>query len=315
VLKQREAVLTLTRKRPEKVRQHTVPKRYLRGTTLDDSHLIQYDRETERHCSVNVDDASVVKRIYSIKRSDGQFDDCIEDYFMKLEEKSLPILQKLVNGRSPTKPEKCIFALYIARQMQRGRFMASFALTEAEKFKDHAFVLKVIEASRDEMAARYGEQNLAAALSEFKSSGAGVDVGDKTYLRFLIPTTPPYAALIADLNWRIETSTDAFFATSDQPPCVRRRGEPVNPDIVGLLEDEAELYFPLNKTNSLIVSKRRERKRRKKVNASRVRELNRITVINAFRFIFAPETDSVLESLIDEHKDDRIRFREMSWHE
>ncbi|NQT17759.1 MAG: DUF4238 domain-containing protein [Planctomycetes bacterium] len=306
--------MTPTPNRPEKVRQHTVPKHYLRGFTLEDSHLVQYDRDTGRQCSTNVDNASVVKRMYSFRRPDGQWDDCIEDYFMRLEAKSRPILQKLVNGHAPTKPEKCIFALYIARQMQRGHFMANFALTEAAKFKDHDFVLKMLEANRKELAAQYGEQKLEALMRDFKASGVGVEIDDKTYLRFLVPATPPFAAIIADLHWRIETASEGLFATSDQPPCVRRRGQPVNPNFVGLLETDAELYFPLDKLNMLIVSNKRERRGRKKVSPLRVLELNRITIINAFRFIFAPEANSVLESLVDEHKDDRIRFKEMRWY-
>ena len=303
----------MQRNRPEKIRQHTVARRYLKGFTVDEDQLIQYDREMSTCYPVSVDDASVVKRIYSIQQPNGEWDDSIEDYFMQLEGDAGPILENLIAGQTPTKSEKCVFALYLARQMQRGQFMADFARREALRFRDPRFLVTFLEKHHQQLAAQCGEQELDKAIREFAAHPQGVDIDPKTYLRVLIPETPPYAAMIADLHWRVERSRKSFFVTSDQPTCVRRRGQPVNPRVVGLLVEDAELYFPLNKNRLLIASKTRPRDWKTDVGVPRVREINRIIVIHAFRFVFAPAEDRVLELLIDEHKQDRVRFPEIPW--
>lgn len=302
----------MTAKKPEKVRQHTVPKSYLKGFTLEGDQLVQYDRDTGKAMTVNIKDASVVKRIYSLQQADGKWNDSIEDYFMRLETDAIPRLDRLAQGHLPTHQDKCIMALHIARQMQRGRFLADFAQREASKFLDHEFTLKILEANQQKFIAKHGK-TFETALEEFKQAKHGFEIDPKTYLRYILPETPAIAAPIADFHWRIERARGAYFVTSDNPVCVRRRGEPVNPRVVGLLLPNAELYFPLNKTTMLIVSQVPSRDWKRTVRPARVRELNRIIVISAFRFVYAPAVDPEIEALIQEHMQDRIRFEDMPW--
>src|SRR4029450_12537179 len=113
----------MDRNRPEKIRHHTVPKRYIKGFSVADDAVVQYDRESLNCVNVKLKDASVVRRMYSVKCRDGTWDDSIEDYFMKLEEATGPILENLLAGNRPTRAEQCKFALYIARQMLRGQYV------------------------------------------------------------------------------------------------------------------------------------------------------------------------------------------------
>lgn len=304
----------MERNRPEKIRHHTVPQRYLKGFSVADEVLVQYNRESLNGVHVNLKDASVVRRMYSVKRRDGTWDDSIEDYFMKLEEATGIILENLLAGNRPTKEEQCKFALYIARQMQRGQYIAAFARNEAAKFLDHDFVLKMFETNRGELESRYGDKRIADALAAFQQTDDGVNIDDKTYLRHLIASTPPFAAIIADMHWRLERADEPGLSTSDHPVAVRRRGQAVNGNVVGLLDDDAELYFPLDRSTMLICSTRSERDWKRAVGKLRVRELNRITVINAFRFVFTPSRDAVVEALLREHKGDCVRLKEMAWH-
>lgn len=300
------------RNRPEKVRQHTVPKRYLRGFASPEDRLVQYERDTVKAYPVHVDDASVIKRFYSVKLADGTWNDSIEDYLMRLEEHANPILDKLVAGQAVSKEEKCKFALYLARQIQRGRFIASFAQAEAAKFLDKNFVAQLLEANRSDLVRRYGAGPLELALRDFQANPAGVVIDPKTYLVSLIRTTPPYAAIIADMPWRIEQAADGEFITSDQPVCVRRRTDVCSPNMVGLQDDGAELTFPLTKTMVLVASKN-SGGGCSSVDSARVLEMNRVRVICAFQYLFATAESECVRTLITGHKNDRVRFKEMQW--
>src|SRR4029079_4597570 len=48
-----EHITGQSRNRPEKVRQHTVPKRYLKGFADPDERVMQFDRQSGRAVSVN----------------------------------------------------------------------------------------------------------------------------------------------------------------------------------------------------------------------------------------------------------------------
>ena len=61
----------MDRNRPEKIRHHTVPKRYLKGFSVADDAVMQYDRESLNCVNVKLQDASVVRRMYSVKCRDG----------------------------------------------------------------------------------------------------------------------------------------------------------------------------------------------------------------------------------------------------
>lgn len=304
----------MNRMRKEKIRQHTVPKRYLNGFALN-SKLVQYDRDSGRASNVNVDDASVVKRMYSFRRSNGEWDDSIEDYFMRLEGQTWPVLDKVISGGVPTKQEKDVLSVYIARQMQRSRFIADFAKSESARFLDHEFAKKIVDANRTEIAMRYGgsEFEIEQAIREFKAAKAGVVIDPKIYLHYLFGQQAAAADVIAEMNWRIEKAKEGFFITSDNPVCVRQRGRPGERRVVPLLEENTELYFPLTRSLVLIASKEHTRNRKREVGRLRVREVNRISIIGAFRFVFSMRRDATIESLIAEHREDRIRFEQMSW--
>ena len=299
---------------PEKVRQHTVPKRYLKGFAKELPRLTQYDRKTGAAYPVSLNDASVCKRAYSIKDGDGIWDDSIENYFERVELEGCPVIERLVVGQVPSHAERCALARYMARQIQRGQDVAHAAKREAEKFKDKEFALRQIRANEEIYVRKLGSrQKFEAALRQFKERGTGVEIDEKAYLRPLILDTPPYAEIFADLAWRVEVAKHGFFVTSDRPVAIRRRGQPVNPHVVRINERGAELYFPLNLKCVLIASDAPARERRRKVSAARVRELNRITVINSYRFVFAPESSRDLDGLVKEHSGDRIQFDEMKW--
>ena len=302
-------------KQRHKVRQHTVPRHYLKAFSLSGSQIQQFDRQTRRHCVVSIDDASVVKRIYSVRLADGTWDSSIEDYFMRLENDVSPILGRLLRTCTISDSDQNILGLYLARQIQRGRLVADFARSEAVKFRDPRFVLDFIETRRNEFEVRCGgKQKLDEMVKRFEAEGNGVEIDDKTYLGYLIEETPKSAAIFANMSWRLERSRTEYFATSDQPVAIRRRANPLEHKMAGLLDQDSEVFFPLALDTMLVMSANKVlTKEVAIVGDDRVLELNRITVVNAYRFVYSPVRSQALDAILQQHADDAVRFREFDW--
>lgn len=103
------------------VRQHTVPRTYLRGFADPKSRLRAFDRITQRVLPIGVSDATVVNHIYDVPSNvEGLDSQAIENYLAQSEGAATSPIEKVRSGRGIVEPEdRQPLVEFLALQMTR----------------------------------------------------------------------------------------------------------------------------------------------------------------------------------------------------
>lgn len=290
-----------------KVKQHTVPKFYLKQFVPDgeDHVLYRYGLDGANAERVSCRKATTEDHFYSLSREDGTWDTTLEDSLGKIETKVAPMLKRLLDGRTPTVDDRVGIAFFIALMLYRVTAMRDRAQFEASRILDPDVTLKYLATNRERLIREYSVEEVEEYERRVRENGRGIDLPRNFHFIDLDRRLQPVAVGIARMSWTIESVKGGqFFITSDNPAYVRRRGHPRDPGPVGFGRGDlhAEMYFPLSH-RSLLVARHvgdATSVRRSQVSPTRVLQLNKLTVLMAHTDVFSPYRSELVEDLVEE---------------
>jgi hypothetical protein len=270
---------------------HYVPQEYLRGfaSSGDPGLIWTYDKKTHFCRCLPIRNVAQEPKFYD--------PDVEAELAQRLEGPANIILAQLRAGDSITPQQRTHFAIYIATMMKRvprrRRIARENILPKALDETVEKFIadLKTSIASDEQLAARLAEAE--RVRDEFR-----VDPPKEVidHIKAPWPTVAMIKA-IASMTWRLAfTQGPQLFVTSDNPAFFF--------DAFGVGTAQSEVSFPLSPNLALLGSRQGESGATLFVEVRQivVREVNRRTVANAERLIFANEQQRWLPALISKSR-------------
>jgi len=167
-----------------------------------------------------------------------------------------------------------------------------------------------IPGEKSQISRRFPAEVVQRFRDEILLRGRGVSLSPKFYLELVPLRATKYAKLITEMDWTVYRSRTDFFVTSDNPAFARRPDSLADPGLVGLERKDlgVELGFPLSRDSLLLVHWGNLRVGYQRAAPSRVRELNRRTILSAHEHVYSPERSNTIEALMEEHSDFRLSY-------
>jgi hypothetical protein len=307
------------------VQQHFVTAAYLAGFTPEasrDSKLWVYERNSGKIFRLIPDEAAKRRNYYSIPQQDGGFNDAVDTMLTALEGQAMPSLRKLVaRDYSLSTFERALLGhliafqefrtpwarasfqemeLHLAKQMMRTAAQApGYLENRLEEFKADGTLDGSVTAQEMREALRNEKIKLVARPH------AGIDT--------MVSTAHHIGNIYTQMRWTVLHTKEAEFITSDAPVVRRDPGFRGGLYGGGLMNQTAEVWFPLCKGACLRVDhdEKRMAKFRELLESGKMEEaqavtrelpaisggyvkahvvhaVNRQTIVNADRFVFAP---------------------------
>lgn len=293
-----------------KKRHHYLPEFYLRGfANPPSSCLWMYQKNCESVKPILPHDAAVKTFYYSFKNEIGELDsDTIENMMADIEGISAPIFKKIENKEKLTEDERRTFSLFLAFiRIRVPNFRENIENSGAE----------VIKMTMKDFASN--EERFRLILEDYKkSTGKEITIpvdrlrnfalNDSGYKVKLEPIFSLFVGvnmaiklsdIINEMKWDFRLSTkDNAFITSDNPLAIY---DPYDDSGVqaGLLLKKTILTFPITRNISLYAYWSNDRYiEYKHARNNEVKKINRMTVINSRRFVYAPDKLIGIKSLV-----------------
>ncbi|MGB7326658.1 MAG: DUF4238 domain-containing protein [Rubripirellula sp.] len=283
------------------IRQHTVPKVYLKRFPLVEDRLFEFRPEEARWFGVSAANASVRKHAYTYNEQDGTRSYVVEESLSKLESMADAALKRLDElGPSGLQgQERLIIANFIAVQHYRTNKMKEVADTAESMLRTATVQERLLDESLPEIIDDYSEAEIAEYRQSIRDGTAKFGEGQFFVRHFMGNVSKPVRDYVFNMDWRTErivASSHGYFITSDTPFAVRRRGKLIDDRIVPLRETDSEFYFPVSNRTMLIGSNDGGRDRKLK-SQLRIDELNKIILANCHQSIYSPLEDERLAML------------------
>lgn len=293
----------------EKVRQHVLPKCYLRQFSYDsEKGVYQYDKSTERVFSVALNDSTVEKRKYSFLDAKGKWDHRVEDFLGEIESRAAPILREFDNPNQLQASEREDFSQFIALMARRHLAHAEAAKAVATQFfKGSDAGVRWFEEQLEDLSGRFSDEEIESQRKKFAAGEFPFDP-ERSFkaamLQTWIRSVPQWAQLINRMGWEVVKAPPGyFFITADVAAYVRRRNDFMDQGIVGINRSDlgAELTFPLSSSTALIATHDKPDSTRV-ASKTEVVQLNRKTARMANRWVIAYTDSDRIREIVREFK-------------
>ncbi|HUT57135.1 MAG TPA: DUF4238 domain-containing protein, partial [Phycisphaerae bacterium] len=284
------------------MKQHAVPKFYLRRfVPSTGEHLLwAYARDSGRARRVSPRSATAESHLYSVRGSDGSWDDTLERQLQVIESAAADPLKRLSSGRSlRAKDRECVSVL-MGAMVLRVKAPRRTAEEQADSLRTPQGTLKFLE-TRSILPKILPPEVIAAYKARVLLTGRGAEVPRQFHLVNFVARAKRHGDLISKMTWNVYiASHDDFFVTSDNPAFARRPGHLLDPGLVGIGRADlgVELGFPLCRDSFLLASWRKGTDQTAKADGKKVWELNSRTVVSALTYVFSPCRSTKLESLV-----------------
>jgi len=239
----------------------------------------------------------------------------IERVLQELENHTAPVLSRLRGGDFQlSQQQRSEFAGFIALMMTRVPFFHD----TVDNLAAEMTLLTTRALSREpgalEVAIRQVEQETGQSLNRTPEQlREFIDRGEYTVqqtskawtIRMMWQTMLGFIPIIERMQWVfLESSGAEWFLTSDNPVALY---DPSAPHASGLASSPlAELTFPLGR-RSCLLCRWKGRSGSVLLSPSRVRALNKRSVLRAYRFVFTPYKSKALRQLVDRLHGDQPR--------
>lgn len=205
-------------KQNEPIRQHYLPKMYLKNFCNQNNKIWVYNDKTDEVKELSTKDTTVIKHFYTLKKDDGSKDYYIENNLSKIEDLCAPIINKLVAGNVINSEEKGYLSVFIAVLQNRtpkavdliNQIMNPMLKIQQEHIKHSKAMKDLIEQGKKE----YGlDENLINEIldniepSLTKSGEWG----------FLMDVAIHMAKLYSQMEWHFCYTDKSSFITTDNP--------------------------------------------------------------------------------------------------
>jgi hypothetical protein len=279
-----------------KKRHHIVPLHYLKGFTIENSpeYIWRYEKYKKYPIELNLKDAAVEKYYYSYKNVDGVIDyDTIENYLAEdIENPAVPVLNKLRNKQHINDDEKYRLSRYMAIMLKRvPKHRQKIKIMSPKVFEEERKeLLKIVDNAlntypekKDLLEERRKQIN--DIIDKYKD-----DLPDEFYVRLI---NDSFTDITYSMNWRvIYYEGNNPYITSDSP-CFFF-------DALGLARENSEITFPINRSAAIWAGwTRQESIRYIYVKEQVVKEVNRRSVYNAYKYIYSPVRQEWINKLVN----------------
>lgn len=301
--------------RPEK--QHTLPSFVLKRFSLDDGDkkfVFQHRSPIAENCwvPVNAEKASIKKNIYTFKTSNGDKSFAMEHLLSKLESQNAELIRQVdSNGVDSLSPQQEYdLSFFMTVQLFRTTKLKSITDAAFLQYQEAETKLKFLAENETELRGKFSGDEIAAYRQTILD-GTDDDArfaSDFYVKSIMMNISANVPRRIMSMNWRTERvakHSDTLFIVSDNPFAVRRRGKLTENRVVGLIEEDAEFYFPLSCKTMLIGSNGLVRQP-KAANPLRVHELNKISFVNRLDMIWSPTDCEYTRHMLMELNEFRI---------
>lgn len=190
----------------EPVRQHWVPKAYLRSfcaAPVEREQINVYDLTGGRSFTAALDNIAVVKHFYTLSRGTNNQSYEVEKRLAQLESDTAPLLREIQTTRKLFEdPEKRrIFAKFAATLMMRSR---------------HG--LQIIHAHREEVRIRTSDSP-EDEIPPYARDLLNLDSEKmrELFAKSVIATSEPLSKVLGNMNWRLLEAEEDYFITSENP--------------------------------------------------------------------------------------------------
>jgi hypothetical protein len=261
---------------------HYVPRKYLEGfTEVSTDFVWVYDKDTGKKYRKNITNVAQEKEYYSLG---------VEEYLKKEVEDSGHVVLDQIRGKMLiSTADKRILSEYIVALMKRGP-SGKLMLNERapmitqdliSHFESEIMNRRTLNPSKSDF---YDKRlsDLKEILNKF-----AIDPSEKVWEASIPPeTTPKVIEIICNMTWSFGAfSGPPVFLTSDNPVFFFKS--------IGLGKPISELSFPISSNIALWASWRQDLKEGYfKADQQVIRQLNRITVSNAVRYVFHEADES-----------------------
>jgi len=290
-----------------KKRHHIVPVHYLKGFTIELSpeYIWRYERHNNTPIELNIKNAAVEKYYYSYQNVDGIIDyDSIENYLAEdIENPAVPVINKLRNKQSIDDIEKYRLSKYMAVMIKRvPKHREKIKRMSPKIFEEERkYLLKIVENALDDYPEKKSlleERRIQIndIIDKYKDN-----LPDEFHVKLINET---FTDIIYTMNWRvIYYEGNNPFITSDSP-CFFF-------DALGLARENSEVTFPIDRKTAIWAGwTMQESIRYIYVKEQVVKEVNRRTVNNAYRYIYSPVNQDWINGLVNKSK---IRLLSIKW--
>jgi hypothetical protein len=307
------------------IQQHFVTAAYLAGfTPVGDrqSQLYVYERNCAKMFRAVPDKAAKRRNYYSIPKTDGDFDDRVDQMLTSLEAQALPSLRKVVaKDYTLSLFERALLAYLIAFQEFRTPWArANFQHIELS-LAEHVFnfsakVPGYMERTLKELQEK-GDVDGSVTAQQIRDSfnderiklvarpHAGIDL--------MVSMGQKIGNIYTQMQWTVIRAKEGQFLTSDAPLCRRDPGYKGGLYGGGLMSRTAEVWFPLSKGACLAMRHDAQKMEQFgklldagkteeaaalqaelspigefEVEARHVEAINGQTILNADRFVYSP---------------------------
>jgi hypothetical protein len=245
------------------IKNHYIPKKYLRQFSVDSQKIIVYDRVEDKIFKSSVDNLGSEKNLYTDEMEKG-LANLIEDPVNI-------VFDKFQNKMSITDEEKFRFSEYLCVFLKR-----------TTKFKKHIEDQKRVTLLREESTTNLQEK-FGISVEKALSINQSIIDDDKTiWERIMEPgATPSVVIALHYMTWTVYYSNEPCFITSDHPLFYPKQlGFAGNP--------YTEFSFPLTNSSVLLGSWEKTDFSYKHAYEKVIEEFNKRTRMNYFRFIYSP---------------------------
>lgn len=298
-----------------KKRHHYIPAFYLKGFTAPSSSLLwMYQKKFNDIKTISPSNAAVISFYYSFKNDKGDIDhDTIENLMAAIEGDAAPIFRKIVNKQLVNESERRTFALFLSFiRLRVPNFRNNIEKSGAEVIK---IMMKDIASNEDRFHLMFNDylqstgKKINISIDELRNFAL-----DES--RYKISTKPIFSLalgldiamklsdIIYNMKWDFLLGTnDHDFLTSDNPLVIHNPADHTGKP-VGFLMKDIELSFPITSNIALLAYWSDDNFIRYRHPKNQlIKDINRRTVINSRRFIFASRKSEVIKNLVIKYSD------------
>lgn len=274
-----------------------------------------YDKKLGRVHPTRIENTGGQGNFYSVRRGNGELDDQIDEHLQNVESRAADPYERLIRGEELREQARADFASFLATLYVRSPGMIRSAAEANGKmmqaFMDlHWHDRDAFDRSLDKMGADgIGDPGMDRdRLYEFwKQKDFSLAVLEQSGLLGL-GAADPIQEILFDRPWRILETESARFITGDQAVTLWNPPRPPL-SIGGFADPAAEVSFPLNPTQCLLITGRHLPFRRTLVAEPAVWQLNELRAFEAERLLWSSTRDERVLALALKHQASRRRFR------
>lgn len=281
------------------VKQHIIPKTYLKQFTSDDKNIWLDQKDTQHFREQSINKVPIIKDFYTVTHHEEDYDEKLYDfeYFLANEIEPLyqPYIEQLQQGKVLNELEKKQFAFFVSSQKLRTVGMKDKILKEIERAFRYGEAGEWFDkTSVEQFTHNFYEDGKEISYKEFLEkldsnlNEVPLNVSKDCFIQFLPEKIIEFAETLASQNWSyLRAPKGRYFITSDNPVVLDSEiGDSIFPFEGGV--------FPLTTQLALNINSPAEKFRI--VGAKEIRKVNQQIVKHSDRFVFS-HNEGILRSI------------------